>query len=180
MNYPEEPAGPFEGPPRRFEDAEGREIVVRECGTYHGPDEEHEELVEMYLDFDPEDRAQGIPPLGEQRVRRWLDVLLAGECFNVVAWYDARPVGHATLVPDDGDYELAIFVLQGYQNAGIGTRLLETLLGLGERQGVDRVWLSVERWNDPAVALYEKVGFKRTGDGGFELKMTARLAPEAA
>lgn len=180
MNYPDEPAGPFEGPPRRFADGEGREIAVREYGSHHGHDEEREELVEMYLDFAPEDRAQGIPPVGEERIRRWLDVLLGGDGFNVVAWHDARAVGHATLVSDEGAYELAIFVHDEYQNAGIGTRLLEALLGLGERHGVERVWLSVERWNDPAIALYEKVGFEHTGEGGFELKMTLRLVPEAA
>lgn len=175
MNYPEEPAGPFEGPPRRFEDAEGREIDIREYGERDDAGE-FADVVAMYSDFAPEDRAQGIPPLREDRIRDWLDTLLGTGCLNVVAWHGSAAVGHATLVPDgDEGHELAIFVLDTHQNAGIGTRLLEALLGLAEREGVDRVWLSVERWNNPAIAIYRKIGFERVDDGSFELKMALRL-----
>jgi ribosomal protein S18 acetylase RimI-like enzyme len=171
--YPDEVAGPYEAPPRTFEDRDGREIEIRE---YDG---DPEPLVEMYLEFDPEDRAQGIPPTDENGIRKWLDTLLADECVNVVAYHDG-PVGHALLVPDRHDAsELAIFVLRAYQNAGIGTQLIETLLGAGREDGLDKVWLTVERWNSPAIALYRKVGFEPCDDGGFELEMAARLDGDA-
>lgn len=167
--YPEEIAGPYDPPPNSFTDKAGRTIEVREYDD--GPDP----LVEMYLDFDPEDRAQGIPPTGEARIRSWLEAILSEECINVVAVHDV-PVGHATLVPDDdGAYELAIFVLSEYQESGIGTQLITGLLGAGREHGVDRVWLTVERWNRAAIVLYEKVGFESVDDGGFELEMAARL-----
>ena len=169
--YPDAVAGPYEAPPRRFVDREGREIEVR---RYQG---EYEALVEMYLEFNPEDRAQGIPPTDEKGVRRWLDDLLVEECVNVVAWHGEAAVGHAMLVPDrHGASELAIFVLRAYQEAGIGTELIKGLLGAGREDGLDRVWLTVERWNNPAIALYRKVGFEPSDDGGFELEMAARLA----
>ena len=186
--YPDEPAGPFERPPLTFDDREGREITVEEYGE---TDSAHESLVETYVAFDPEDRAQGIPPSGEQRVRDWLDTILDDDCVNVVATVpDGRVVGHATLVPDvprsesgDADdgphgYELAIFVLAAYQGAGIGTHLIEGLLGAGEAADVDRVWLTVERWNHPAVALYQKVGFETSKTESFELEMSLRLDGE--
>lgn len=202
--YPEAVAGPYDAPPDAFTDRAGRRVEIRAYGTGSSddsaagrPDEssaresggptgreaEYEALVETYLAFDPEDRAQGIPPVGEERIRDWLDVILAPACHNVVAWHGDDAVGHATLVPeaDRGEtgeeppYELAIFVLRDYQEAGIGTRLMESLLGLGRERGVDRVWLTVERWNHAAVALYEKVGFEPIDTGGFELEMTASL-----
>jgi len=37
------------------------------------------------------------------------------------------------------------------------------------------VWLTVERWNRAAVALYEDVGFERSGTESFELEMSLRL-----
>jgi ribosomal protein S18 acetylase RimI-like enzyme len=167
--YPEEVAGPYEVPPRSFLDREGREIDIR---RYDG---DFEALVEMYARFDPEDRAQGIPPTGEDRIREWLEDLLSGECINVVA-YHGDPVGHAMLVPDRHDAsELAIFVLRAYQDAGIGTQLMKGLLAAGREAGIERVWLTVERWNNPAVALYRKVGFRTSDDGGFEIEMAARL-----
>lgn len=174
-NYPNTVAGPFETPPVRFEDREGRAIEIR---PYDGGDATFEALVEMYLAFDPADRAQGIPPGDEERVRTWLESLLEKGGLNVIAWDGDSVAGHATLVPDDDTYELAIFVFQAYQEAGIGTRLMRGLLGYGAENGVDRVWLSVERWNKPAIGLYEKVGFEISTSESFEMEMSARIATD--
>ncbi|MCY4731367.1 GNAT family N-acetyltransferase [Natronomonas gomsonensis] len=169
--YPDEVAGPYEGPPRSFSDRDDRDIEIRRY------DDEFETLVEMYLQFDPEDRAQGIPPTAEKGVRKWLDNLLLDECVNVVAWHGDDAVGHATLVPDtEGASELAIFVLREFQEAGIGTQLIECLLGAGRESGIEQVWLTVERWNKAATALYRKVGFEPCDTSGFELEMAAKLA----
>ncbi|MFB6178934.1 MAG: N-acetyltransferase family protein [Halorientalis sp.] len=169
--YPEEPAGPFPHPPATITDTDGREIRIRIA-----EDGDHEPLVEMYLEFDPADRAQGIPPIREDPIRTWLDNLLAPDCLNLVATDDGTPIGHATLVPDvDDSFELAIFVLHTYQGAGIGTELLERLLGYARDDGIEKVWLSVERWNDPAIALYKKVGFELEDTESFELEIGIRL-----
>lgn len=189
--YPDERIGPFDPPPRTVTDRENRPIRFVAVGDSFGaagdtpdaagdtldPDEATESLVGMYEAFDPADRAQGIPPSGATRIRRWLDEILTADAHNVVACHDDRAVGHAVLVPADDGYELAIFVLADYQGAGIGTELLRTLLGLGAQRGVERVWLSVERWNRAAVALYEKLGFEPSDSRSFELEMAAKLAP---
>lgn len=171
--YPDAPAGPFESPPYSFEDREGREIELR---AYDGTDEEFEALVSMYLEFDPSDRAQGIPPGQESRVREWLENILGEDCLNIVAWNGDEAAGHATLVPDGEAYELAIFVLQAYQQSGIGTRLMKVLLGYGYDSDVEKVWLTVERWNRAAVSLYKKIGFETTNSESFELEMALRLS----
>lgn len=171
--YPSEPTGPFPAPPVAFDDATGRAIRVE---AYDESDAEFEALVKMYEGFDPADRAQGIPPGQERRIRDWLDTILGEDCLNVVAWDGGAAAGHATLVPDDEAYELAIFVLQAYQEAGIGSRLMDALLGHGAANGVERVWLTVERWNRAAVALYKKTGFETSNAESFELEMSLRLA----
>lgn len=161
----------YPAPPRTIDDEEGRDIEIRAL-----TDEDLESLVEMYLDFSPEDRAQGIPPIDEERTREWLDVVTTDGAFNVVAWHGSNAVGHAMLVGDGKDaYELAIFVLQEYQGAHIGTELLRAVLGLGQQSGVEGVWLSVERWNKPAVRLYKKIGFETTESANFELEMTLEI-----
>ncbi|WP_255170544.1 GNAT family N-acetyltransferase [Natrononativus amylolyticus] len=180
--YPDERSGPFPTPPTGFEDADGRSIALEELGA-----EDVDDLVEMYVRFDPADRAQGIPPTGEDRIRQWLEPIVENGV-NVVARNGelGAVIGHATLVPDTDDpgavadlgeieWELAIFVLQAYQQAGIGTRLLETLLGHASERGIGRVWLTVERWNGPAIALYERVGFEISGAESFEQEMSIRL-----
>lgn len=173
--YPTTVAGPYSSPPTSFVDREGREITIQ---RYDG---EFDALVEMYTAFHPEDRAQGIPPTGESAVREWLADLLVEECLNLVAWHRSDAVGHAMLVPDtENAYELAIFVVREYQQAGIGTELIQSLLGAGREDDIERIWLTVERWNEPAIALYRKVGFEPSDDSGFELEMAARLTDEDA
>ncbi|MFB6078771.1 MAG: N-acetyltransferase family protein [Halarchaeum sp.] len=169
------PAEPFPVPPVSFTDAEDRDLVAR---RFDSADEDAvAALVSMYEDFDPGMRAQGIPPVGEERIRSWLSTLLESDGYNVVVWDADRAVGHATLVPDGEDqFELAIFVHQDYQGSGVGTRLICTLLGYGAVEGVGHVWLTVERWNNAAVALYEKVGFETTNAESFELEMERDLS----
>lgn len=240
----------FAPPPRSFTDATDRAWRLRTYPGFDGDepvppatDATFEALVAMYEAFDPGDRAQGIPPTDEDRIRQWLAGILAPACVNVVVerrtetsiqatmaerTADAETesattadtetgtrtgtgtgggedgtavaaeteaeavagesaseplpvVGHATLVPDgDGAYELAIFVLAGYQGAGIGTELLKGLLGAGAAHGIDRVWLTVEPWNGAAKHLYRKVGFETSDATGFETEMMIRLATDPA
>ena len=172
--FPDEPVDGFPTPPREFTDAEDRDIVIeRVDSSAIGA------LQEMYLEFDPEDRAQGVPPVREDAIAEWLESVVADDCLNVVAYHGEDAVGHAMLVPDTtGAFELAIFVLRSYQGALIGTELVRSLLGWGQEEGITRVWLSVERWNDPAVRLYEKVGFETTDSASFELEMAIRLGAE--
>jgi GNAT superfamily N-acetyltransferase len=165
--YPEEPVGGFPTPPRTVTDDEGHTVRLRTLS-------DRESLVEMYCEFDPDDRAQGIPPLGESAIRDWLDRVIDGDTVNVVARHDSATVGHATLVGET-EYELAIFVLQAYQGCGIGTELLRTTLGVAAERGIEYVWLSVERWNRPAIALYSKLGFEQIDEAAIELEMTLWL-----
>jgi len=169
--FPEEPVDGFPRPPRTITDRESRKIDLTEADAA-----DLASLIEMYLAFDPKDRAQGIPPTGEDAIREWLDLLEAEDSLHVVAYHDDDAVGHVMLVADrDEGYELAIFVLQPYQGAHIGTELVRTGLGLAQARGIEQVWLSVERWNEAAVALYEKIGFETTGSASFEMEMALRL-----
>jgi len=164
----------FDRPPLTFTDHDDREIAIR-AGF------DRDALAEMYADFSPESRAQGLPPVGERRIDEWLDILKEG--VNVIAFHEDRDeggriaVGHACLLDcGDGTSELTIFVHQDYQLAGIGSRLIRGLLGEGQSQGVERVWLSVERSNHVAMNLYRSVGFETSSAAGIEHEMDLELA----
>lgn len=162
----------FPEPPFRFTDGEGREIEVRACR-----EGDLEPLLAMYLSFHPGDRAQGIPPRRPDQARDWLEGLV-GDGHNVLAWEGDTVVGHGALVPDPREgrgSELVIFVARDHQRAGIGTRLLHGLLGLGAARGARKVWLCVERWNSVAVHLYRKAGFETRASRSFELEMELEL-----
>ncbi|WP_442908226.1 GNAT family N-acetyltransferase [Halobacterium sp. KA-6] len=156
-------------PPMTFTDGEDREVDVR---AYE--DGDVESLVAMYDDFDPAQRAQGTPPLAEDAIRDWLDGVLDGP--NVVAVVDGDVVGHVMFVPDDtGRHELAIFVHQDYQRAGIGTNLLAVGLEHARREGVEYVWLSVEAWKRDAQRLYQRAGFSTVNPMGAAHRMSRYL-----
>jgi predicted N-acetyltransferase YhbS len=153
-----------------MEDAEGREIGLR---AYD--ESAFEALVEMYVDFDPSQRAQGTPPVGEEGVREWLsETLLSGP--SVVAWHGQRAVGHVAFVPDDtGKHELAIFVHQDYQRAGIGDALVESGFGHAREKGVSQVWLTVEPWRRGIAKFYSDHGFDTVNAYGSIHRMSRYL-----
>ncbi|MFB6268181.1 MAG: N-acetyltransferase family protein [Halodesulfurarchaeum sp.] len=159
-------------PPRVITDGNGRAIRIE---AFEG---DIDELAAMYDDFDASQRAQGLPPFGQSAIQEWLDSLVGPDCHNLVARHDGCVVGHAALVPDEETrHELAIFVHQDYQRAGIGEALLTTTLAQGRTHGVERVWLVVERRNRAAINLYEKLGFETLQERSCEREMELRLHP---
>lgn len=157
-----------ESPPRVFIDSTGRSIRIRR------DDDDLESLIEFYESFPASQRSQGTPPLGEAAVRDWLETVLEG--ISLVACRNGRPVGHVMFVPDgEGSHEVAIFVSQEYQRAGIGTELLETGLQVAQEAGLPHVWLTVEASNDGAQKLYSDCGFTAHASPGPTRRMTKSL-----
>jgi len=158
---PDECEGSPHCPPRcpRFVDKIGDTWTVEPAGAA-----DRDALSAMYRDFDPEERAQGLPPLGEDRIDSWLDGLLADGC-NFVARSGDRVVGHSAYVAsDDAEPELAVFVHQEFQGRGIGTELCRHLIATAAAADRDALVLEVEPANRRAIAVYEKLGFERVGE----------------
>ncbi len=74
--------------------------------------------------------------------------------------------------------ELSIAVLPEHRGRGVGTALLDALLGAARSEGIRRVSLSVERDN-PAYRLYWRSGFRLAAAAGGAWTMVADLAPAA-
>ena len=78
------------------------------------------------------------------------------------AWYrffDPAEPGYGFV--DAATPELSIGVVAARRGAGIGRRLLATLLDEARRAGVHALSLSVEPDNHRAVALYQRFGFAK-------------------
>lgn len=150
-------------------DERERRIFLAEYGD--GPCEgERQRLTAMYDDYDPADRAQGLPPLAAAARDRWLDTVAEG--LNVLAWHEGRVAGHAALLADErGNYELVIFIDRIYRGAGVGSALLSALLIAHGERGGGRVCLSVEPANEAAIGLYRKFGFEVVGRTPMEVEM---------
>ena len=76
------------------------------------------------------------------------------------AWVSGEPIHAYALVRQDGDIVdlIRLGVLPGWQNQGIGSRLLDAVLGLDEE-----TMLTVEKRNHAAIRLYLAKGFGIAG-----------------
>lgn len=137
-------------------DKENRVSAVR---PYRSGD--RESLEGFYSAFTPKREAQGLPPEGPARIARWLDSILRNGTHLLVE-HEGRLVGHAMLIPTDrpGVSEYAIFLEEGARGQGLGTEVNILSAQVARTLRIDRLWLSVEPRNRPAVRSYEKAGFR--------------------
>jgi RimJ/RimL family protein N-acetyltransferase len=100
---------------------------------------------------------------------RFLETMAADpRSFLVTAWLDGAPIGNASVhgrpIPFlHHSAELGIGVLAAWHGRGLGRALMEHLLAEAERIGVWNLTLRVRTYNEGAIALYEKLGFRKVG-----------------
>jgi ribosomal protein S18 acetylase RimI-like enzyme len=114
------------------------------------------------------------PPIDEALARpelaRYVEGFGRPGDFDIVAEDGAEPLGAAWWryfqsgaagygFVDEAIPEVSAAVLPGHRGHGIGTALLAILEREARDRGIDRLSLSVEQDN-PAVALYERLGFR--------------------
>ena len=131
-------------------------------------------LLTLYRSDDAMSNIHELALFSEERRAVWLEQLLRGGP-NIVARTAGRIVGHAALVAHDrGDsHEMVVFVEREYRGAGIGGALVDELLVAARRQGVERIWLTVDRDNHGAASLYFSRGFRIARDGSAENRAAA-------
>ena len=89
---------------------------------------------------------------------------------------DGRPIGRRLVARDARQIHLVdIALLPERRGAGIGERLVRELIAEGETRGVP-VNLYVLA-SSPAIRLYERLGFVRTGESGFHIRMERPSGP---
>lgn len=144
-------------PPRcpRFVDKDGVPILVRRSEA-----EDFEAIVEMYQKLDPASRTMGLPPNDENVLRSWLRTL-TDKGWNMVALDDEMVIGHVGVSPaTTSDPEFVVFVLDQYQNRGIGTELVKHAIAWATSFSHDALTLDVMKENRPALTVYQNVGFE--------------------
>ena len=124
-------------------------------------DERHyDRVVEMYREYPTEHRSHGLPPVLEDELHEWLAELEArGRTF--VGLLDDEVVGHAAYTPLDAPRpDFVVFVDPDYQGRGIGTELVDHVVQNIAAEGFDGAVSFVDRDNESAIHVYEKIGFE--------------------
>lgn len=118
-------------------------------------------LESFYLEFEPKRAAQGLPPDGLARIRRWLDLVLP-HGVHLLAFRAAELIGHALLVPTDDELtaEYAVFLRARDRGRRVGTELNRAAVVAGHLAGLRRLWLTVAPLNRAAIRSYENAGFR--------------------
>ena len=131
-------------------------------------------------------RSSSVPESGEPPVQRYVErwgrpgdtALIAIQDFQPVgaAWYRlfrADNPGYGFI--DEETPELSIAIVPSRRGTGLGSELLDALMRRAREDGYGAISLSVEKDN-PAVALYERHGFRRVGedDGAYTMRADLR------
>lgn len=105
----------------------------------------------------------------KNNVERGYPQVVADQDGKIVGWCDAIP-GNVGRNHIGG---LGMGVLKAHRGQGIGERLLEATIDGARRFGLQKIELSVYSSNEPAIALYRKLGFVEEG-----LKKRGRLVDD--
>ncbi len=95
---------------------------------------------------------------------------IAGAVWTRIIAGDVKGFGNI----DDETPEFAIALLKPYRGAGIGTALMEAMLGLLRERGYPQASLAVQKDNY-AVRMYEKAGFRTVRETDEEFIMVCNL-----
>jgi len=150
-----------------FRDRKGAVLTLR----LYRP-EDRAKLVEMYENYNPEDRSFGLPPSSKNAIQAWLDYL-EREGHLIVAEHDGKIVGHLALVPFNEDPELCMFISLKYQDRGIGQHMINFAIEFARTLGYRGIVLTTEKHNERALHVFRKAGFEVCGEeGGVQMRLS--------
>ncbi len=102
---------------------------------------------------------------------KWLAEMLAkqkkGKFFMLVCWHGKSIAGvcdvrKIDMQSEEGNTELGIAIAKPFRGFGLGELILKEAIALAKKKWRPRnIYLTVYSGNKPAIALYEKVGFRK-------------------
>ncbi len=93
----------------------------------------------------------------------WESLPRSKQVFYLIEEKDGKVVGYliGRLLPPFGEV-LRLGTARNHRRSGVAKGLMERAMELFRKSGVTMVYLEVKANNEPAIKLYEKLGFERT------------------
>jgi putative acetyltransferase len=140
---------------------DGRQVTVRSLNA-----DDRDGLFQMFSSMSGEALAWSMAPYTMEVVDRWIGNM--PNLIPLVAEYNKKIVGYAVIYKyphqrRKGIGDLAIYLHQDFQKAGLGTAMTEKLLALAKEGKMHKIELTVVADNQIAKNLYQKFGFKTEG-----------------
>ena len=108
--------------------------------------------------------------------REWFQKSREAGMRDLVAKVDSKLVGAASMSVFKGKQahvaQFAIYIAKGFRNRGLGTILINELIDVARKSGVEVIQISAFSTNKRAVHVYQKCGFKRCGKLTRDVKFT--------
>jgi ribosomal protein S18 acetylase RimI-like enzyme len=144
----------------------GKEAVVREA-----KDEDFPSIWKIFRkvvgegEYTPTIRSDNTPDRHEYSLHEEDD---KKKFITVLCVIEGQVVGYATVEESMWDLsrhagELGIAVLPQFRRIGVGSALLDSVLGVASEKGFKKVNLSVFHTNRNAIKLYKRFGFRKVG-----------------
>jgi acetyltransferase len=121
-----------------------------------------------------------IKEASEEMVSQFCDIDYKNEV-AIIAEYNSndkkRNVGVVRLFVDPGleTGEFAILVADNFQDSGLGTKFMETLIDIGREKGLKSIYGIVLADNKKMLALVKEFGFSIGADSGGEVRIVRQL-----
>jgi acetyltransferase len=126
--------------------------------------QDYEGLANLFLPLAAEDRQVMRQSVDETVIHGWLDHLDYDKVLPIVAEIHHEIVGEATLHYGTGPYrhtaDLRLFLAKAWRQRGIGTRLIQTMIDLARRQGLQILTAEVIASQVGVVKAFEGCGFR--------------------
>lgn len=123
---------------------------------------------EHYKNFNrPVDFWETLP--AEKEVKHIEDILFSDRSFMMAAFDGEEIIGLVGITHNNAPFQkfsaaLGMGIETQYQNSGLGTQMLNVCFEEAKKAGLHSLQLEVRTFNQAAIALYEKVGFRRVGE----------------
>ena len=110
----------------------------------------HQKIIPSYI---------SINTLKTKAVENFNRTILSGAAKTFIAEENNQILGFIVLKPKEGEI-VSLYVVPEQQRRGIASSLVSRALTEFSLLGIEKVFLSVFELNHPAIALYQKLGFK--------------------